>query len=94
MNTTDYKDLPKDLVEALERCIELCGPEQLNLYYELFDPATGGFYYSISSRDTEEMTPFAEGTRFSIEALRYGGIELPDWEKERVGNWILNHQDV
>ena len=92
-NTTDYKDLPKDLVEALRGCDTLCGPEQLNLYYELFDPKTGGFYYSISSRDTEEMTPFAEGTRFSIEALRYGGIELPDWEKERVGNWILGHQD-
>ena len=93
MSDNGYEKLPLDLREALKRCDLLAGPEQLELYYELYDPKTGGFYYSISSRDTEEMTPFAEGTRFAIEALRYGGIELPDWEKERVGNWILNHQD-
>lgn len=93
MNETNYEGLSEELVAALKRCMLLAGPEQLELYYQLYDPKTGGFYYSISSRDTEEMTPFAEGTRFAIEALRYGGFELPDWEKEKVGNWILNHQD-
>lgn len=93
MSETSYKGLPENLVAALKRCDLLIGTDQLELFYELFDPKTGGFYCSISSRDTEEMTPCAEGTRFAIEALHYGGIELPDWEKERVGNWILNHQD-
>jgi hypothetical protein len=39
------------------------------------------------------MTPFAEGTRFTLEALQMGGMTLPDWYKEKVGSWILNHQD-
>ena len=88
-----YNDLPSDIVNALKRCDELCNFEQLNLYYELYDPKTGGFYYSISSRDTEEMTPFAEGTSFVLEALEYGGIDIPEWEKEKLSAWVREHQD-
>ena len=87
------KSIPADLLDALKRCDELCGPEQLDLYYELFDPYTGGFYYSISSRDTEGMTPFSEGTKFVFEALDCGGMGIPDWEKQKVSRWILDHQD-
>ena len=93
MSEQKFENLPKELQEALLRCDELAGPEQLEYYYQLYDPKTGGFYYSISSRDSEEMTPFAEGTSFSLEALRYGGLTLPDWYKEKVGTWIQNHQD-
>ena len=93
MTDNKYENLPAALGEALKRTDVLAGQEQLDLYYELYDPATGGFYYSISSRDTKEMTPFAEGTSFSLEALRYGGMTLPDWYKEKVSKWILNHQD-
>ena len=92
MNTT-YDALPKDLKEALARCDQLAGEDQLELFYNLYDPATGGFYHTISSRDTEGMTPFGEATYFVIEALRAGGMTLPDWYKEKVGNWVLNHQD-
>ncbi|MBQ7387354.1 MAG: hypothetical protein IJW03_04215 [Clostridia bacterium] len=88
-----YGNLPKELVEALKRCDLLVGRETLEYAYNLYDPETGGFYYSISSRDLEGMTPFAEGTRFMMENLNAGGIESPDWHKELVGNWILNHQD-
>lgn len=93
MSVNGYEKLPLDLQEALKKCDLLIDTDQLEFLYQLYDPRTGGFYHSISSRDTEEMTPCAEGTRFAIEALRYGGIELPDWEKEKVGNWILNHQE-
>lgn len=89
----DFNSLPEELKAALLRCDLLAGEEQLEYFYQLYDPKTGGFYYSISSRDSEEMTPFAEGTRFSLEALQMGGLTLPDWYKEKVGNWILNHQD-
>ena len=88
-----YAGLPEDLVAALKRCDELVGADTLEYLYQLYDPETGGFYYSISSRDLEGMTPFAEGTRFAMENLRSGGIESPEWHKELVGNWILNHQD-
>ena len=88
-----FNSLPEKLREALKRCDLLIDKEQLDYFYDLYDPKTGGFYYSISSRDSEEMTPFAEGTSFVLTALRHGGMTLPDWYKEKVGNWILNHQD-
>ena len=93
MENNNFDSLPKELQEALLRCDELVGPEQLEYYYQLYDPETGGFYYSISSRDSEEMTPFSEGTAFAEEALLNGGMTLPDWYKEKVSNWILGHQD-
>jgi hypothetical protein len=85
--------LPKELTDAFRRCSLIVGDEQLEYFYQLYDPETGGFYYSISSRDAEEMTPFAEGTLFALDALRSGGIELPEWYKEKVSKWILGHQD-
>ena len=85
--------LPASLTEALRRSDILVGTDTLEYYYQLYDPETGGFYYSISSRDAEEMTPFAEGTIFVLSALRDGGIEPPDWYKEKVSAWILPHQD-
>ena len=88
-----YAHLPEDLAAALKRCDLLVGLDTLEYAYNLYDPATGGFYYSISSRDLEGMTPFSEGTRFMMEHLRCGGIESPDWHKKLVGEWILNHQD-
>ena len=88
-----YERLPDELRKALKRCDLLVGNEILEYYYNLYDPKTGGFYYSISSRDLEKMTPFAEGTRFVLESLAAGGIGIPDWEKEKVGKWIYEHQD-
>ncbi len=88
-----YAGLPEELAKALKRSDILAGPEQLEYFYQLYDPTTGGFYYSISSRDAEDMTPFAEGTSFSLEALKAGGMTLPEWYKEKVSEWILGHQD-
>ena len=85
--------MPQDLCDALKRCDQLAGVDQLELFYNLYDPRTGGFYHTISSRDTEGMTPFGEATYFVLEALQAGGITLPDWYKEKVGSWVLNHQD-
>ena len=93
MNNGIYASLPSDLAAALRRCDLLIGKEQLEYIYNLYDPETGGFYYSISSRDAEEMTPFAEGTAFAIEAPCSGGMTLPDWYKKKVSAWILSHQD-
>ena len=93
MSEMIFENFPKKLQDALLRCDALAGPEQLEYFYQLYDPKTGGFYYSLSSRDAEEMTPFAEGTSFVLEALLYGGMTLPEWYKEKVSKWILNHQD-
>ena len=87
------RDISPSLREALGECDLLVGREQLDYFYELYDPRTGGFYYSISSRDSAEMTPFAEGTCFVIEALLAGGMTLPDWYREKVSDWVLGHQD-
>jgi len=85
--------LPAALREALKRADVLVGPDTLEYYYQLYDPETGGFYYSISSRDSEGATPFAEGTCFILGGLKDGGMTLPDWYKEKLSTWILPHQD-
>ena len=93
MSDNANQNLPEKLREALERLKLLVDEDQLEYFYQLYDPKTGGFYYSLSSRDSEEMTPFSEGTCFVQEALLAGGMELPDWYKKKVGEWILGHQD-
>ena len=93
MKNNRYDGLPHELAEALKRSDILVGVDQLEYFYQLYDPETGGFYYSLSSRDSEEMTPFAEGTSFTLGALFNGGMTLPDWYKEKVSSWILGHQD-
>ena len=93
MENDNFNALPKKLQEALKRSDVLVGKQTLEYYYNLYDPRTGGFYYSISSRDMEKMTPFAEGTYFVLNALRDGGITPPDWYKEKVSAWLLPHQD-
>lgn len=87
------KSIPEELRVALKRCDCLVGKDTLDYFYELYDPDTGGFYYSISSRDAEQMTPFAEGTRFVLESLLDGGLTLPEWYQKKVCAWILPHQD-
>ncbi len=93
MSCKIFEELPEQLQNALLRCDELVDIGQLEYFYQLYDPKTGGFYYSISSRDAEEMTPFAEGTCFTLEALLSGGMTLPEWYKEKVSAWIRGHQD-
>ena len=93
MNENSFESLPKNLQEALKRSDVLVGRKTLEYYYNLYDPETGGFYYSISSRDMEKMTPFAEGTYFVLNALKDGGITPPEWYKEKVAAWLLPHQD-
>ena len=55
MENNNFDSLPKELREALLRCDLLIGEEQLEYYYQLYDPKTGGFYYSISSASREEI---------------------------------------
>ncbi len=89
----EFEKLPENLQNALRRSDVLVGKKTLDFYSELYDPVTGGFYYSGSSRDMEKMTPFAEGTYFVLNAIRDGGIALPEWYKEKVTSWLIPHQD-
>jgi len=91
--STENSHLPEALQQALKRCDVLVGPETLEYYYQLYDPETGGFYYSISSRDSAGATPFAEGTCFTLESLLDAGLTIPQWYKDKVSAWILPHQD-
>ena len=87
-------DCSRALREALRRADLLVDGDMLRYFVQLYDPRTGGFYYSISSRDTPGFTPFAEGTRFVLESVADGGItSLPDWYREKLSAWLLSHQD-
>lgn len=90
----NMENLPQEILEALKRADELVDKEMLNYFIDLYDPETGGFYYTISARDTTGFEPVAEGTRFVLELLRNGGIchELPQWWTEKLVPWIQSHQ--
>ena len=47
MDNASYDTLSKELREALAGCDVLAGPEQLEYFYQLYDPNTDGFYYLI-----------------------------------------------
>lgn len=87
-------DLPQEIRDALKRADELVDEKLLSYYIDLYDPETGGFYFTISGRDSAGFEPVGEGTRDVLTDLRNGGIckELPDWWKEKLVPWVQSHQ--
>lgn len=49
------KELAEDIVNALRELYSIYNKEQIVWIANLYDPTTGGFYYSNSARDNEEV---------------------------------------
>ena len=62
------------IIKELTRADELCGRSVLSWLASLYDPASGGFYYSLSARDTEGFLPDLESTYQAIYLLQLGGM--------------------
>jgi len=80
----------KEILDALADLEKLYNPkEQMDLYVSLYDPATGGMYFSQPSVGREGYGPNIEST---------AQAELPvdlytDEEKKKLGSWIQSLQD-
>lgn len=64
----------------------------------LYDPITGGFYYSNSARETVKFAPDLESTRQALDLLRYSGMTsdlkgtLPEEMKTNLVAWVQSLQ--
>ena len=67
-------EITEDILKELKRADELCGKSVLNWLASLYDAKSGGFYYSLSARDTEGFLPDLESTYQAIYLLQLGGM--------------------
>ncbi len=55
-------EISENIINQLKKADELCGREILSWLASLYDPKTGGFYYSVSARDSDRFFPDLEST--------------------------------
>ena len=94
--------LGKDARDAIADYLKIFRPEYYEWLANLYDPGTGGFYYSNSGRDTEGFLPDIEST---VQALNWiagnGMLEkynnnlaegIPQWMQEQVLAYAISLQ--
>ncbi len=67
-------EIDERIIKELKRADQLCSRNILYWLASLYDPKTGGFYYSISARDNEGFCPDLESTYQAIYLLQLGGM--------------------
>ncbi len=96
-------DLAKSTLEEIVKFRTFASPELIRWLANLYDPETGGFYYSNSGRNTIGYAPDIESTEQAFNLLSSSGAlsaigsspaNLPDWMKEALVNWIKPMQDT
>ena len=97
------KNAGADTVKELRAMYEMFSPDVLNWLADLYDPETGGFYYSNSARNNEGFLPDIETTAQAIDLLRLAGCfdeyekdpakALPDWFKAKLIAFVKGLQD-
>ena len=94
-------EIAEETVEALKRYYTLASSSMLNWLADLYDPETGGFYYSNSARNTIGYAPDIESTHIALSILSDSGAmgaiggpaNMPDWMKAALVNWLKPMQD-
>ena len=66
--------LGKDAIDALRDFYNLYDQDLYLLLANLYDPSIGGFYYSVSARDTEGFLPDLESTGQALGAIDRAGL--------------------
>ena len=98
-----------EVAEAMKELYSLYDVELVDWVAGLYDPKIGGFYFSNTARDLEEVTyngkttkllPDVESTLQAFNFLIGSGIApdgfenfLPEKMKEQVGKWVYGLQD-
>ena len=91
------------LVEKIAELYAVYDRRMIKWLAELYDPETGGFYYSVPARDTEGFLPDIESTYGVLAAFHSMGMirkygenfadAVPSWLSTRVGEFISGLQD-
>ncbi len=95
-------EISENILNELKKADELCGRDILSWLASLYDPKTGGFYYSVSARDTDGFFPDLESTYQAIYLLQLGGMYetgpvpetiMPREIQDGFVNFAMKHQD-
>ena len=97
------EQLGKKAADAVKRLYDYYGTEWTKWMFNLYDPKTGGFYYSNSARDYDEFFTDAESTCQALDMLQELGLfksvnddwarALPTEMREACLKHIQNMQD-
>lgn len=88
-------------VSAFKKLYSLYSDKAYIWLANLYDPVTGGFYYSVSARDTISFAPDLESTRQALDFLAYSGMvssdsdlreKLPKEMRENIVAWVQSLQ--
>ncbi len=89
-----------DVADAIKELYDVYDVKMVDWTASLYDPEVGGFYASISGRDTDGYLPDIISTLDGIGfASNYMVIDkpyqevIPEWLKKRVGDFVLSIQD-
>lgn len=91
------------MINALRELYQLYVGDAVAWLADLYDPKTGGFYYSNSARDTEGYLPDLESTYQALSLIEgtgmlraYGGSvkkAIPEWMQEQIVAFAKSCQD-
>ncbi len=96
-------ELAQSTLEEIIKFRSFASDELIRWLANLYDPETGGFYYSNSGRNTIGYAPDIESTEQALNllsssgalsAIGYSPANLPSWMKEALVNWIKPMQDT
>lgn len=87
-------------VEALKNLYSIYSYKDYIWLADLWDPETGGFYFSNSARNTEGFLPDLESTAQAFQYLENAGIldrdaltyHLPEEMRDKIANFVINMQ--
>ena len=77
------------LVGALKELYSIYSSDVYRWLANLYDPVTGGFYFSNSGRNTEGYLPDLESTRQALGFISESGLEMPGGYSEDIKNQIV-----
>ena len=78
------------LVKALKELYSIYSSDMYRWLANLYDPITGGFYFSNSGRNTVGYLPDLESTRQALGFISGSGLEMPDGYSEAIKKQIVS----
>jgi len=91
------------IITSLQNLYRIYNDDVITWLINLYDPDTGGFYYSNSARNTEGYLPDLESTTQALGILRNSGMAnnlaggsdelIPEKMKKQIVKWVKGLQD-
>ena len=98
---TSEAPIPQNVLNALEEIDKRFGKELLDWLISMYDPETGGFYFSASARDNEGFAPDIESFVQALSIMQRLGLlknenrvwQMPEWFREKSVKFLQERQN-